>query len=69
MIPVTLVTPSAASVTLLTGDIEPMTRFRNAGIHDTVVFFGSARLTADGPLGRYYDQPLRMIRMRTALHW
>jgi uncharacterized protein (TIGR00730 family) len=36
--------------------IEPFSRLTRERVHDTVVFFGSARLTADGPLGRYYDE-------------
>jgi hypothetical protein len=35
--------------------MDPLTRFQQAGIRDTIVFFGSARLAADGPLGRYYQ--------------
>ena len=34
--------------------LEPLERFRQHGIQDTVVFFGSARLREDGPMGRYY---------------
>ncbi len=28
--------------------LEPLYRFRREGVHDTVVFFGSARLAEDG---------------------
>ena len=35
--------------------MEPLRRFEQAGIHDTIVFFGSARLRATGPMGRYYE--------------
>ena len=35
---------------------EPLARFRREQIQDTVVFFGSARLRADGPLARYYAE-------------
>jgi len=34
--------------------LEPLQRLRRARIHDTIVFFGSARLSPDGPFGRYY---------------
>jgi hypothetical protein len=47
--------------------MEPLARFRRAGIHDTIVFFGSARLTADGPLGRYYTEAQELARLIT--HW
>ena len=35
--------------------LQPLERFREAGVRDTVVFFGSARIRPDGPLGRYYQ--------------
>jgi uncharacterized protein (TIGR00730 family) len=34
--------------------LRPLGVFRRRRIHDTVVFFGSARITEDGPLGEYY---------------
>jgi uncharacterized protein (TIGR00730 family) len=42
-----------------------MHRFRNANIHDTIVFFGSARLSSDGPLGRYYEEARELARLLT----
>jgi uncharacterized protein (TIGR00730 family) len=45
--------------------LEPLGRFRRAGIHDTIVFFGSARLTPDGPLGRYYAEARELARLIT----
>ena len=44
---------------------EPLFRFRREQIHDTVVFFGSARLTEDGPLGRYYADARELARRLT----
>jgi hypothetical protein len=35
-------------------------------VHDTVVFFGSARLQEDGPLGRYYTDARELARLFTA---
>jgi uncharacterized protein (TIGR00730 family) len=55
----------ARQLRILAEYIEPMTRFRNAGIHDTIVFFGSARLAADGPLGRYYAEARELARLIT----
>lgn len=49
-----LASDQARSLRILAEYLEPMHRFRQAGIHDTIVFFGSARLTAEGPMGRYY---------------
>ncbi|HEY5678188.1 MAG TPA: TIGR00730 family Rossman fold protein [Myxococcales bacterium] len=34
--------------------LQPLERFRETGVRDTVVFFGSARLGPEGPLGSYY---------------
>ncbi len=46
--------------------LEPLHSFRLQGIHDTIVFFGSARLTPDGPLGRYYEDARELARLVTA---
>jgi uncharacterized protein (TIGR00730 family) len=45
--------------------LGPLHRFRRADIHDTIVFFGSARLTCDGPLGRYYLEARELARLVT----
>lgn len=45
--------------------LEPLQRFRQANIHDTIVFFGSARLKSDGPLGRYYREARELARLLT----
>jgi len=55
----------ARQLRILAEYIEPMARFRNAGVHDTIVFFGSARLAADGPLGRYYTEARELARLIT----
>jgi uncharacterized protein (TIGR00730 family) len=44
----------------------PMHRFRVENIHDTIVFFGSARLTNDGPLGRFYREARELARLLTS---
>jgi uncharacterized protein (TIGR00730 family) len=46
--------------------LEPMERLRRHRIHDTVVFFGSARITPDGPLGKYYRDARDLARLVTA---
>lgn len=43
--------------------LEPLYRLKHEGIHDTIVFFGSARLTEDGPLGNYYKDA-RLLAMK-----
>lgn len=45
--------------------LEPLHRFRQERVHDTVVFFGSARLTEDGPMGRYYAEARELSRRLT----
>lgn len=45
--------------------LEPLQRFRRANVHDTIVFFGSARLSPDGPLGRYYQEARELARLLT----
>src|SRR5437867_2164404 len=45
--------------------LEPMSHFKREKIRDTVVFFGSARLRQDGPLGRYYDEARVLARKLT----
>jgi len=44
----------ARTLRILAEYLGPQARFRRAKIHDTVVFFGSARLSEDGPMGKYY---------------
>jgi uncharacterized protein (TIGR00730 family) len=45
--------------------LEPLHRFRLGNVHDTIVFFGSARLSSDGPLGRYYQEARELARLLT----
>jgi uncharacterized protein (TIGR00730 family) len=45
--------------------LEPMQALRREGIRDTIVFFGSARLKADGQLGRYYEEARELARLIT----
>jgi uncharacterized protein (TIGR00730 family) len=52
-------------VRILAEYLGPLHRFRRANIHDTIVFFGSARLTSDGPLGRYYHEARELARLLT----
>jgi uncharacterized protein (TIGR00730 family) len=56
---------AARPLRILAEYLEPLNRFREAGIHDTIVFFGSARLTADGPMGRYYHDAQALARLIT----
>ena len=45
--------------------LGPLQRFRLGHVHDTVVFFGSARVTPDGPMGRYYEDARELARLLT----
>lgn len=45
--------------------LEPLQRLRRARVHDTIVFFGSARLSAAGPFGRYYEDARELARQVT----
>jgi len=57
--------PEARSVRILSEYLHPLHALREAGIHDTIVFFGSARLREDGPLGRYYREARELARLLT----
>jgi uncharacterized protein (TIGR00730 family) len=52
-------------VRILSEYLEPLAAFRRERVHDTVVFFGSARLGEDGPLGRYYAEARELARLVT----
>ncbi len=56
---------SARPLRILAEYLEPLERFQRAGIRDTIVFFGSARLKPDDPLGRYYEQARELARLIT----
>ena len=43
----------ARPIRILAEYLEPLRRFRQERVHDTVVFFGSARIGPTGPFGRY----------------
>jgi len=53
------------SVRILTEYLQPLATFAREGICDTIVFFGSARLRADGPLRRFYDEARELARLVT----
>ena len=57
--------PDARALRILAEYLEPLSHFRHQKIRDTVVFFGSARLREDGPLGRYYTEARELARVLT----
>lgn len=45
--------------------LQPLRAFGDQRVQDTIVFFGSARLREDGPLGRYYQEARELARLVT----
>jgi uncharacterized protein (TIGR00730 family) len=58
--------PEGRSLRILSEYLYPLEHFRKERVHDTVVFFGSARLMEMGPLGRYYNDARELARRLTA---
>jgi uncharacterized protein (TIGR00730 family) len=56
----------ARPLRILAEYLEPLRAFQREHISDTIVFFGSARLREDGPLGRYYAEARELARLCTA---
>ena len=46
----------ARSVRILSEYLQPLSVLRKQQVKDTIVFFGSARIEEDGPMGRYYRE-------------
>jgi hypothetical protein len=57
--------PDARACRILAEYLEPLAHFRKEKIRDTVVFFGSARITEDGPMGKYYKDARELARLLT----
>jgi uncharacterized protein (TIGR00730 family) len=55
----------ARPLRILAEYLAPLHAFERERVHDTIVFFGSARLRADGPLGRYYAEARELARLVT----
>ena len=60
-----LASEEARPLRILAEYLEPLDRFRRTGVHDTIVFFGSARLRPGDPLGHYYDEARELARLVT----
>jgi uncharacterized protein (TIGR00730 family) len=56
---------AARPLRILAEYLEPLDTFRREQIKDTIVFFGSARLQENGPLGRYYREARALARLIT----
>ena len=57
--------PSARPLRILSEYLYPLSHFRNERIHDTVVFFGSARIMEMGVMGRYYNEARELAKRLT----
>ena len=55
--------PDARELRILSEYLQPLAHFRDEKIHDTIVFFGSARLDEKGPLGRFYNEARELARL------
>ena len=55
----------ARPLRILAEYLEPLSAFERERIHETIVFFGSARLREDGPLGHYYAGARELARLCT----
>jgi len=55
----------ARPLRILAEYLAPLEAFQRERIHDTIVFFGSARIKPDGPLGRYYEDARELARQVT----
>ena len=58
--------PDGRSLRIISEYLYPLSHFKRERIHDTVVFFGSARLMEMGPMGRYYNDARELARRLTA---
>jgi uncharacterized protein (TIGR00730 family) len=56
----------ARPLRILAEYLRPLQELQRQGVHDTIVFFGSARLKEDGPLAQYYDGARELARLFTA---
>jgi uncharacterized protein (TIGR00730 family) len=57
--------PAARSLRILSEYLEPLDHFRREEVRDTIVFFGSARIVEDGPMGNYYRDARELARRLT----
>jgi uncharacterized protein (TIGR00730 family) len=57
--------PDSRPLRIISEYLEPLSHFRRQRIRDTIVFFGSARVTEDGPLGHYYKDARTLASMVT----
>jgi predicted Rossmann-fold nucleotide-binding protein len=61
-----LASDDARPLRIIAEYLNPLRRLRLQRIHDTIVFFGSARLSEQGPLGRFYAEARELARLITS---
>jgi uncharacterized protein (TIGR00730 family) len=57
--------PEARALRILSEYLYPLSHFRKEKVHDTIVFFGSARTFESSAMGRYYDEARLLARRIT----
>jgi len=57
-----LASDDARPLRIIAEYLNPLRRLRLQRVHDTIVFFGSARLAESGPYGRYYADARELAR-------
>jgi uncharacterized protein (TIGR00730 family) len=60
-----LESPESRPLRILSEYLWPLAHFQDEKIQDTIVFFGSARIQENGPLGRYYREARELARLVT----
>src|SRR6516164_10700974 len=55
--------PDARALRILAEFLEPLAHFRREKVRDTVVFFGSARVTDDCAMTQYYRDARTLARL------
>jgi uncharacterized protein (TIGR00730 family) len=55
----------ARPLRILAEYIAPLEAFKRQRIQETIVFFGSARIQPEGPMGRYYNEARELARLVT----
>ena len=60
-----LQSPESRSLRILSEYLWPLAHFQEEKIQDTIVFFGSARIRENGPLGRYYHEARELAGLLT----
>jgi len=63
--PIFLESEEGRPVRILSEYLQPLHAFRRHRVHDTIAFFGSARIQEEGPLARYYKEARELARRVT----